>query len=963
MIDHFASHGALPPPFDATRAERVLADLGRLPDGLAATVASAVGHSPFLARLAQREHDILAPLAEAGPSEMLAQTQRLALSATYATDPKEAMQLLRRAKRQMALTVALADIAGLWGLEEVTRALSDFADAAVKGALRFLLRDAAVRAHINADDPATLEATTGLTILAMGKYGAYELNYSSDIDLTVFYDAQRFPFATKNGARAAAVELVKGLVKLLSETTVDGYVFRTDLRLRPDAGATQVAISLDAAEAYYEAMGQNWERAALIKARPCAGDPQTGAEFIRLIEPFVWRRNLDYAAIEDIHSIKRQIHAHAGHGVIAIAGHNIKLGRGGIREIEFFAQTQQLILGGRDPSLRARGTLAAIHALTLRGLVSAHAAEDLVDAYHFLRMLEHRLQMIEDQQTHSLPKSPEELGRVASFMGYHDEAVFSQALRGHLETVQGHYARLFEQAAPLASAAGSLVFTGVEDDPETLDTLRQMGFHEPSHIAQTIRGWHHGRIRATRSVRARELLTSLIPGLLGALANTADPDAAFNQFDRFISCLSSGVQALSLFLNNAELLQLIANVAGAAPRLATHLGRNPAALDALMDPGYLGELPSRTRLEQDLTSLLRPGSSYEEILDAARRFAREQIFRVGVQIIEGNAEAAEAGPALANVAEAVIRALLPAVAGELEAAHGRVAGGEFVVVAMGKLGGREMTATSDLDLICVYDAPEEIDQSDGPRPLPVSTYYARLAQRFIAALTTQTAQGGLYEVDMRLRPTGNKGPVAVSLTSFARYQAEQAWTWERMALTRARVVAGPAPLTSRVSDAIRTALTRPSDAAQLLHDAYDMRNRLAAQFPGRNRWDIKYTRGGLIDLEFIAQTLQLVRAAENPTVLDSSTIAALAKLERDGALSSDEALALIEAAALQNDLLQVLRITLEAPLDRASATPGLEALLARASHQHDFAAVEAALTAAQAAVQQIWQRRMVPAAG
>ncbi|MDE2467030.1 MAG: bifunctional [glutamine synthetase] adenylyltransferase/[glutamine synthetase]-adenylyl-L-tyrosine phosphorylase, partial [Alphaproteobacteria bacterium] len=897
-------------------------------------------------------------LAQSGPSHALAETLHLALSAAFAPDLKDAMQRLRRAKRQMALAVGLADIAGLWRLEEVTQALSDFADAAVKGALRFLLREAAIRAHMDANEPAHLEATTGLTILAMGKYGAYELNYSSDIDLIVFYDAQRFPFATKNGARAAAVEMVKGLVRLLSETTVDGYVFRTDLRLRPDAGATQVAISLDAAEAYYEDMGQNWERAALIKARPCAGDPKTGADFARLIAPFVWRRNLDYAAIEDIHSIKRQIHAHAGHGVIAVAGHNIKLGRGGIREIEFFAQTQQLILGGRDPSLRERGTLAAIRALTARGLVSERAERDLTHAYRFLRTLEHRLQMIEDQQTHSVPKDPQDVRRIASFMAFDSEHTFSQALRHELETVQEHYAHLFEQAAPLASAAGSLVFTGVEDDPETLETLRQMGFRDASHIAHTIRSWHHGRIRATRSARARELLTALIPGLLGALANTADPDAAFNQFDRFISCLPSGVQALSLFLNNSRLLQLIANVAGAAPRLATHLGRNPAVLDALMDPGYLGELPRRAQLEQDLGSLLRPSASYEEVLDAARRFAREQIFRVGVQIIEGNAEAAEAGPALANVAEAIIRALLPAAAQELEAAHGRVTGGEFVVIAMGKLGGREMTATSDLDLICVYDAPDGIEQSDGARPLPVSTYYARLAQRFIAALTAQTAQGGLYEVDMRLRPTGNKGPVAVSLTSFARYHAEQAWTWERMALTRARVIAGSSGLAARAADAVRAALTRPFESARLFQDARDMRDRLAAQFPGKNHWDIKYARGGLIDLEFITQTLQLARAAANPDVLESSTIAALAKLERDGTLAADEALTLIESAALQNDLLQILRITLEAPLDRASATPGLEALLTRASRQQDFRAVEAALTRAQAAVREVWERRM-----
>ncbi|HEX2760624.1 MAG TPA: hypothetical protein VHM27_08925, partial [Rhizomicrobium sp.] len=510
------------------------------------------------------------------------------------------MAELRSAKRAAALAIALADIGGLWPLEEVTGALTRFAYACVQGALRFLLRQAAALHGMAEKNGAVLEATTGLTVLAMGKYGAHELNYSSDIDLVVFYDAERFPFAKRGDARGAAVDIVRGLVKLIAETTSDGYVFRTDLRLRPDAGATQVAISLDAAEAYYENLGQNWERAAMIKARPCAGDPETGAAFKEMIAPFIWRRNLDFAAIEDIQSIKRQIHAHAGHSEVAVAGHNIKLGRGGIREIEFFAQTQQLILGGRHPGLRTASTLASLAALAVNGTIAPETAADLTRAYRYLRMLEHRLQMIEDEQTHTVPKSEEGVAHVACFMGHDDAQDFRAALTGILETVQGHYARLFQRETDLADSHGSLVFTGVEDDPETLETLRAMGFGAPSQVAGTIRGWHHGRIRAMRSARARELLTKLTPAILKSLAATADPDSAFLQFDRFLSNLPSGVQLFSLFLARPEFLTLLAKVVGSAPRLATHLGRTPATLDALLDTDFLASLPDRAQLNANL---------------------------------------------------------------------------------------------------------------------------------------------------------------------------------------------------------------------------------------------------------------------------------------------------------------------------------------------------------------------------
>src|SRR6185312_1441913 len=641
------------------------------------------------------------------------------LAAADAPDIVTAMAILRHAKRQAALAIALADIGGVWGVEQVTAALTKFADAAVKGALRFVLKDTAIRAEYVERDGSALEATTGLVVLAMGKYGAFELNYSSDIDLIVFYDAQRFPFRKRDDPRGAAVDIVKGVVRLLSETTADGYVFRTDLRLRPDAGATQVAISTDAAEAYYEGMGQNWERAAMIKARACAGDPETGASFLKAIEPFVWRRNLDYAAIEDIHSIKRQIHAHGGHGAIAVAGHNIKLGRGGIREIEFFAQTQQLILGGRNPALRPQATMVALDALCARGLVTETATAELKEAYRYLRKLEHRLQMIEDEQTHTLPKSDEGVAHIACFMGYPDAESFGTALLHQLETVQGHYARLFEREAPLAGAEGNLVFTGVEDDPETLATIKAMGFRDAHHVANAIRGWHHGRIRATRSPRARELLTKLVPALLAALAASADPDAAFTQFDRFVSNLPAGVQLFSLFLARPDLLKLVAEIAGSAPRLATHLAQAPATLDALMDADFLTSLPTREALDAALQEQMAKASDFESKLDAARRFAKEQIFRVGVQIIQSRLKADHAGPAFAHIAESILGELLAAAEAELARTAGRVPVGRFAVIAMGKLGGREMTAASDLDLIFVYDVPETHTHSDGAQPMPV----------------------------------------------------------------------------------------------------------------------------------------------------------------------------------------------------------------------------------------------------
>ena len=568
--------------------------------------------------------------------------------------------------------------------------------------------------------------------------------------------------------------------------------------------------------------------------------------------------------------------------------------------------------------------------------------------------------MVADEQTHTVPKDGEGLAHIACFMGFANPQAFAAALIHTLQTVQTHYAHLFESEPELSAAQGSLVFTGVEDDPETLSTIAAMGFGDPAHVSGAIRGWHHGRIRAMRSSRARELLTQLTPAILAALAGTADPDAAFAGFDRFLSNLSLGVTLFSLFSARPHFLRLLAAIVGSAPRLATHLSRNTATLDALLDADFLSTLPARAELQAALAR--QTGASYEEALDGARRFAREEIFRVGVQIVEGAAKAEAAGPALTAIAQTVIAGLLPRVEAELALTAGRISGGSFCVIAMGKLGGREMTASSDLDLVFVYDLPDGVESSDGPKPLSPTLYFARLAQRLISALTIPTSSAGtLYEVDMRLRPTGNKGPAAVSLKSFVDYHASESWTWEHLALTRARVVAGAPSARAALSQAIRRRLIATKDGAKVIADARDMRARMAETFSEKNPWDLKYAQGGLVDIEFIAQALQLVHAHAQPDILNSNTIAALHNLHAAGALGNADAAILVAAASLQHALTQVLRVALdETPKNLDDATPGLKALLVQAGEAADFAALEARLFDLQTRVRAIFERVMNP---
>jgi [glutamine synthetase] adenylyltransferase / [glutamine synthetase]-adenylyl-L-tyrosine phosphorylase len=940
-----------PLPFDVPSAERDFAELCvALPEHAALFAQSAchklllgvLGSSPYLAALIKRNPAGLARMLTTPPEWLF--TELMSELAVQAREASDIMQALRHFKNAVALLTALADLGGVWPVMTVTRVLAEAADAAVQASIHHLFRRAVIRGDWLDQEPAP-EARSGYMVIAMGKHGAFELNYSSDIDLIVFYDAAKSRLRDGLELQTFFVRLTRDLVRLMQERTGDGYVFRTDLRLRPDPGATPVALSTDAALQYYESFGQNWERAALIKARAIAGDLDAGNQLIDGLVPFIWRKYLDFAAIADIHAMKRQIQAFKGFGTIAVAGHNIKLGRGGIREIEFFAQTQQLIAGGRQRDLRIPATLAALDKLAERAWILPNVAVELRGAYEYLRRIEHRLQMISDEQTQTLPSETDALTRLANFSGYPNIAEFSIALTEQLETVQSHYVRLFEQSPTLTAGGASMVFAGEADDPATVTALGKLGFSEPSVIIAAVRGWHHGRYPAIRTPRARELLTEVQPLLIEAFAKTIDPQRAFLGFDVFLSELPSGVQLFSLLKQNPGLLDLVAQIMGTAPRLARVLGKSRRVLDAVLDPGFFGTLNSAESLRRIFESEFGLAPEFQAFLDRTRVVGGEQAFLIGVRVLTGTIGPESAGGAYAMLADHLIDAAARRVESEIVRAHGHVANGHFAVIAMGKLGGQEMTASSDLDLIVIYDFDPEMTQSDGPRPLAPTQYYGRMTQRLISAFTAPTSEGTLYEVDMRLRPSGQKGPVATQLSSFIEYQNKEAWTWEHLALTRARVVSGSPAFAARVDAAIRAVLLRPRDRAKIAADVRDMRSLIAAEKGATDLWDLKQVRGGLVDLEFIAQYLQLIHAASHPQVLSQNTATSFKRLAEVGAISPDVADRLAEAAHLLHNLTQILRLCINEKFDPEKAPDGLKLLLARAGNVPDFRTLEAHLRA------------------
>jgi len=957
-------------PANAKRTRFRLAELTAAADGAGAAgalgkllrrralgpfLAAVMDCSPFLRSLILDDPARLAAILAEDPGRRLKRVNGRVVRAWRKASEAELLATLRRARQEVALTVALADLGGVMNVVKVTTALTAFAGAAIAAAVDFLLREAATAGKLTLLDASRPSHGCGWIVLGMGKLGAGELNYSSDVDLIVLYDEAAL-VAAGGEAQALFVRLTKRLVAILQERTADGYVFRTDLRLRPDPGSTSIAMSTEAALQYYESLGQNWERAALIKARPVAGDKAAGEAFLADLAPYIWRKYLDYAAIADIHSIKRQIHDHRGHHDVAVAGHNIKLGRGGIREIEFFVQTQQLIAGGRHPGLRGRRTLDMLTALADGGWIDAATRDDMTAAYLRLRAVEHCLQMVDDAQTHTLPSDAAALANIARMAGYRDAATFARALTAILDTVRDHYADLFESAPTLTSAVGSLVFTGDADDPDTLATLTRLGYRHPNDVARGVRDWHHGRYPATRSASARERLTEFVPVLLEALASTENADAAFVAFDRFLARMPTGVQLFAILQSNPHLLALLATILATAPRLAETIIRRTHVLDSVIEPAFFDRLPDKATLTQTFTATLAQATSFEDVLDRARIFGQEQTFLIGVRVLAGTVGVREAGYAYSDLADTLVADVLAAVRDGFQAAHGTLRHGAVALLALGRLGGREMTAASDLDLILLYDFDERATASDGERPLPAVQYFTRLTQRLVAALSAPTAEGTLYAVDFRLRPSGKSGPLATHIDAFAAYQESAAWTWEHMALTRARPIAGDRRLIARVTREIAKVIARPRRRDKVMADVLDMRATVEEAKGGEGAWDLKQTPGGLVDIEFIAQALQLIHAAAHPEILSTETGAVLVAAAKAGLLPAREVDVLLPAWRLYQALIQMLRLCVAGVFDPATAPRGLLARLADAGELPDFATLDAHVRDSQRAVRASFER-------
>nr|WP_029624996.1 [glutamate--ammonia-ligase] adenylyltransferase [Sphingomonas sp. PAMC 26605] len=864
-----------------------------------AAVERARAFSPFLALLLDREPELARTLSS---GELPAVSTLAILDATMPPARR-----LRLERRRLALRVAIGDLAGCDDLTTVTYSLSDFADHAL---------DTAIRTAIEERTPGA--APLGFTAIALGKQGSHELNYSSDIDPILLFDPATLPHRPREAPEEAAVRIAKRVVEILQARDGDGYVLRVDLRLRPSPEITPIALSVDAAISYYESLALPWERAAFIRARAVAGDVALGERFLGAIQPFVWRRALDFGAIGEIRGISRRIRDHYAQGQAFGPGYDLKRGRGGIREVEFFTQIHQLIHGGRDPALRVADTRGALAALAAAGWVDPAEAKALSEAYTLLRTIEHRVQMIEDRQTHELPTGAA-LDHVAQLHGLADAGALLDLLRPPVVAT----ARSYDALDPDEGDALSF-------ERDRLDTqLAQAGFVESKLAAQRIEQWRGGSYPALRSPAARAALEAVLPGVIAALGGSPDPQGAIARLDRMLARLSSAVNFFRLLEARPALARLLGLILSHAETLAEDLARRPELIDGLIDSTALDPVGDIATLAQEMTG----GADYQLQLDHVRRIVGEKRFALGTQIIAGVADPLVVSAGYARVAEAAIRVLAAATTAEFAASHGRVPESELVILALGRMGGGALTHASDLDLIYLFTG-DYLAESDGAKPLGAVLYYNRLAQRVSAALSVPTASGPLYEIDTRLRPSGTQGPLSVSLDGFARYQRESAWTWEHMALARARCVFGSAEADAAVTAIIGAVLRGDRPLRDVVAEGTKMRADMAAHKPALGPLDAKLLPGGLVDLEFAVHMVQL----QSGQGLDPNLRRAIESLVAAGLAPA----AMLAAHDLLTRLLVTLRLV--APDARAPG-PATQALVAQALGMADWPAVVASLDA------------------
>jgi glutamate-ammonia-ligase adenylyltransferase len=844
------------------------------------------------------------------------------------------------------LRVALRDLGGWAELPEVLATLSELADSCIEGALAHLETWAAARygAPVGAGG-----SPLRLVVLALGKLGGRELNFSSDVDLMFAYPEEGETAGPKRiSHHEFFVRLGQTLINALHEATADGFVFRVDMRLRPNGASGPLALSFDAMEHYYQTHGREWERYALIKTRPVAGDREAGAELLASLKPFVFRKYLDYGTIEAIRAMKAMIAREVSRKGLET---NIKLGPGGIREIEFLAQALQLIRGGREPELAEPMLLKVLPRLAAGGHITPEAERELVAAYTFLRNTEHRLQMVDDRQTQDLPTDEKEKARLAYASGFADWPLFEHALNRHRHRVQELFSQMF--TAPQGEATSETetkdglqaVWLNAAEPATAQKILGEAGYREPTAVLVLLDGLRAGGAYQSFSAEGRARMDRLVPLLLAVAGLSADPLTTLTRLVNLLEAIGRRSTYFALLIENPMALSQLVKLLSASPWIANWIAQHPILLDELLDPRSLYEPLTRERLVDELRSRLAhiPAEDEEMQMEILREFRHGRVLRVAAADIardlrsprEGGSEtrvasfpvdsappseraaprdggATAVGPGLvpekvgahlAAIADVVIGESLDLAQRALIERHGapscpdRESPPGFAVIGYGKLGSRELGYGSDLDMIFLYEGCEE-GSTHGSRPLPNEAFFARLGQRLIHILTTRTPGGILYEVDMRLRPSGKSGPLVTSLAALSQYQRGHAWTWEHQALVRARPVAGSPALARDFAKVREEILCLPREPAKLKAEVREMREKMAAAQPPHDagQMDVKHDPGGIVDIEFMVQYWVLRWAHEHPGLTrHTENIHILEALRAEGLLEAERAERLTQA--------------------------------------------------------------------
>ncbi|HVC29369.1 MAG TPA: bifunctional [glutamate--ammonia ligase]-adenylyl-L-tyrosine phosphorylase/[glutamate--ammonia-ligase] adenylyltransferase [Gammaproteobacteria bacterium] len=882
------------------RYQQSLTGLPELSTAAAASLPRVWLCSEFVAQNCIRHPQLLADLIESGDLQSTqSPAPRVSAALQTVQDETELSRSLRQVRRREMTRIAWRDLAGWANLDETLRDVSALADSCVDGALALLSRWHAQR---HGSTRNTKGEAQSLVVLGMGKLGAHELNFSSDIDVIFAYPEN----GSSDGPKPMDneeyfVRLVQKLVRLMDEVTPEGFVFRVDLRLRPFGESGPLAMSFGALETYYQNHGREWERYALIKARPVAGDINQGERLLRTLRPFMYRRYLDFNVFESLREMKQLIMQDVLRRGLE---DNIKLGRGGIREIEFIGQLFQLIRGGRETLMRERAIIPVLRHLGRMNYLQPAEAETLIAAYAFLRCTENRLQEHRDEQTHELPTDEVGRMRLAWSMGFETWPAFNQALDGHRLQVQQIFEAVFAAPHTLRGQQPESVFASVwrsaQADTSTEALLLGAGFTQPAEILQTLKQLRAGPLLRALGERARRRLDALMPRLFEVASTKTDPYATFKRLLHVVEAIAKRSTYLALLVENPTALEHLARLAAGSAWLTELVVRTPLLLDELMDPRMFSEFPSQESLQTELDRILNDiaEDDLEAQMDALRQFQQTAVVRVAAADLSGNVPLMKVSDFLTWIAEQVIRKALAIAWQHLQARHGEPwcqdANGErrahFGIIAYGKLAGLELGYGSDLDLVFLHDSAGEQQQTRGARALDNNEFFTRLVQRVINILSIPTTSGVLYQVDTRLRPSGAAGLIVSSMESFDHYQRQQAWTWEHQALLRARPVAGEAEVGEAFEKLRREVLSRPRNDDALRREVAQMRVRMLKEHVHTQaEFDIKLDIGGLTDIEFLVQYWVLKNAAQYPQLLDwTDNIRNLEGLVSTGILSAEQ---------------------------------------------------------------------------